>query len=136
MGASISLFTLVAILVNFQTFFLIYPIYSMHQYYFSIMFQHEIVIDEFSLTHTTIRSGKRVIRKNIPLGAINHISSIPAGLFWISHCVLIRYSKDEVSTSYCFGRHLDAPEQRWIAHQLKQHQTKYPKPKYPNLMIH
>ena len=132
----ISLFTLVAFLVNFQTFFLIYPLYSTYQYYFSIMYQHEIVIDEFSLIHATIRAGKRVVRTNIPLSAINHIGSAPAGLFWMSHCVQIRHSKDEETSGYCFGRHLDAPEQRWIAHQLKQHQARYPNQRYPNLMVY
>jgi eukaryotic-like serine/threonine-protein kinase len=116
-GINFTSFTLLPTLMGVQSIFLSYSLYSIFQYYLSIMYEHEITIDQFSLTHVTKRGGKRVVRKNIPIGAIKFIRCIPGGLLWMTHCVTI-YGED---INYCFGRHLDFPEQRWITHQIKQH---------------
>lgn len=118
-GASFTVFTLLAMLMSFQGIFSIYLLYSVFLYYFSIMYEHEIIVDTHSLTHTTKRAGKRVVRKNIPLIAISYIGSSPAGLFLMSYCVAVR--GEEIN--YYFGRHLDSPEQHWIAHQIKQYRA-------------
>jgi eukaryotic-like serine/threonine-protein kinase len=120
-GTNFTAFTFLPMIMSFQWIFLIYPLYSIFQYYLSIMYEHEITIDRFSLTHATKRGGKRVVRKNIPIGAIKFIRCIPGGLLWMTHCVTI--SGEDIN--HCFGRHLDFPEQRWIAHQIKQHCAKF-----------
>jgi eukaryotic-like serine/threonine-protein kinase len=118
-GTNFTAFTLAQIFMGFQWIFLIYPLYSIFQYYLSIMYEHEIIVDKFSLTHTTKRGGRRVVRKNIPISAIKHIRCTPGGLLWMTHCVTI--CGEDIN--HCFGRHLDFPEQRWITHQIKQHRV-------------
>ncbi len=112
-----SIFTGLSLFVNFQMLFLICPLYSIFLYYFSTTFQHEVIIDKYSLTHITERAGKRVVRKSISMNTIKNIDSSPAGLLLMSHCVIIKGE----DVSYSFGRYLDFPEQRWIACKLNQH---------------
>ena len=101
----------------FRSIFLIYLLSAIFQFYLTIAYEHEIVIDRISLTHLTKKGNRWIVRKNISLKAISQISSPAAGLFLMSHCVAIKSRE----MNYCFGRHLDFPEQRWIAHQIKQH---------------
>ncbi len=100
--------------------FLIWPFYSIFTYYFSVMFRHEIIIDSHSLTHVAEKSGKRFVRKAIVLDTIKSISSSPAGLLFMSHCVDIKGEISGEHLSHCFGRYLNFPEQRWIAARINQ----------------
>jgi eukaryotic-like serine/threonine-protein kinase len=114
-----SIFTLLSLLMNFSSIIGVCILWSIAQYYFAVMYDHEIIIDRYNFIHATKRAGKRVVRQNTPHANIVFIGSTPAGLFWMSHCVAIQGAE----INHCFGRHLDFPEQRWIAEQIRQHRT-------------